>query len=46
MNMHYDLAKAEIATRLDHAEHRRSAKRARTQQRPGHFPRWQRFHSP
>ena len=31
MNMHYDLAKAEIATRLHHAEHRRSAKRVRTQ---------------
>ena len=45
MNMNYDLAKAEIATRLHDAEHRRSAKRARTQQRPGLTPRWQRFRS-
>jgi hypothetical protein len=44
MNMHYDHAKAEIATRLQHAEHRRSAKAARTQQ-PGLAPRWQRFRS-
>ena len=43
MNMHYDVAKAEIATRLHHAEHRRAATRARTQQRPGLTPRWQRF---
>ena len=40
MNMHHDLAKAEITTRLHDAENRRSAKRARTRQRPG--PRWQR----
>jgi hypothetical protein len=45
MNMQYDLAKAEIATRLHHAENRRSANRARTQQRPGLTPRWQRFRS-
>jgi hypothetical protein len=45
MNMHYDLAKADIATRLQHAEHRRSAKSARTQQRPGATPRWPRFRS-
>jgi hypothetical protein len=45
MTMHYDLAKADIATRLHHAEHRRSAKHARTQQRPGPTPRWQRFRS-
>ena len=45
MNMHYDLAKAEIATRLHHAEHRRSAKRARTQHRPALTRRWQRFRS-
>jgi len=43
MNMHYDVAKAEIATRLHHAENRRAAKRARTQQRSGLTPRWQRF---
>ena len=42
MNMHYDLAKTEIATRLQHAETRRSAKHARTQQRPNLPPRWQR----
>ena len=45
MNMHYDLAKAEIATRLHDAEHRRSASRARAQQRPGLTQRWQRFRS-
>jgi hypothetical protein len=45
MNMHYDLAKTEIATRLHHAETRRSAKNARTQQRPGLTPRWQSFRS-
>ena len=45
MNMNYDLARTEIATRLHHAESRRSAKRARTQQRPGLTPRWQRFRS-
>ena len=45
MNMHYDLAKTEIATRLHHAETRRSAKHARTQQRPGLTPRWLRFRS-
>ena len=45
MNMHYDLAKTEIATRLQHAEIRRSAKHARTQRRPGPTPRWQRFGS-
>jgi hypothetical protein len=44
MNMHYDLAKAEIATRLHHAERRRSAKHARTQLR-GPTRRWQRFRS-
>ena len=43
MNMHHELAKAEIATRLYHAEHRRAAKNARTQQRPDRTPRWQRF---
>lgn len=45
MNMSYDLAKTEIATRLQHAETRRSAKHARTQHRPGLTPRWQRFRS-
>jgi hypothetical protein len=45
MNMHYDLAKAEIANRLHHAEHRRSAKRARTQQQLDRTPRWRRFRS-
>jgi hypothetical protein len=45
MNMHYDLAKTEIATRLQHAETRRSAKHARSPQRPGLTPRWQRFRS-
>ena len=43
MNMHYDLAKAEIATRLHHAEHRRSAKYAVTHQRPAFARRWTRF---
>jgi hypothetical protein len=45
MNMNYDLAKTDIASRLHHAEARRSAKHARTQQRPGLTPRWQRFRS-
>ena len=45
MNMHYDLAKTEIATRLHYAETRRSAKHARTQLRPGLTPRRQRFPS-
>ena len=45
MNMHYDLAKAEIATRLHHAERRRSAMSARTPQRPSLTRRWQRFRS-
>jgi hypothetical protein len=45
MNMHYDLAKTEIATRLHHAETRRLAKHARTQEWPGRTPRWQRFRS-
>ena len=45
MNMNYDLAKTDIANRLNHAETRRSAKHARTQQRPGLTPRWQRFRS-
>lgn len=45
MNMHYDVAKAEIATRLHHAEHRRSAQRSRAQQPPGLTQRWQRFRS-
>jgi hypothetical protein len=45
MNMHYDLAKAEIATRLHHAEHRRSAKGTSTQQRAGLTPRWRRVRS-
>jgi hypothetical protein len=45
MNMNYDLAKIEIATRLHHAEHRRSAKRARTHQHPASTRRWQRFRS-
>ena len=45
MNMNYDLAKAEIATRVRHAEHRRSATHTRTQQRPAHTRRWQRFRS-
>ncbi len=45
MTMHYDIAKTEIATRLQHAEHRRSTKRARTQQQPGLTPRRQRFRS-
>jgi len=45
MTMHYDLAKADIATRLHHAEHRRSARRARTQQRPDLTSRWQRLRS-
>jgi hypothetical protein len=45
MNMHHDLAKAEIASRLHHAEHRRSARLARTQQRPASTRRWQRFRS-
>lgn len=45
MNMNYDLAKAEIATRLHYAEHRRSAKRVRTHQRPTLTRRWQRFRS-
>ena len=44
MNMHYDLAKTEIASRLHLAETRRSAKHARTQ-RPGPTPRGQRFRS-
>ena len=43
MNMHYEVAKAEIATRRYHAEHRRAAKSVRTQRRPGLTPRWQRF---
>jgi hypothetical protein len=43
MNMHYDLARTEIASRLHHAEARRSAKQARTQLRPGSTSRWQRF---
>jgi hypothetical protein len=41
MNMHYDLAKAEIASRLQDAEHRRSAKRARTRQWSRLPQRWQ-----
>jgi hypothetical protein len=45
MNMHYDLAKAEIANRVHHAEHRHSTKRAWTLQRPTHTRRWQRFRS-
>ena len=45
MNMNYDLAKTEIASRLHHAETRRSAKHARTRQRPGLTSRWQRFRS-
>ena len=45
MNMHYDLAKTEIASRLHQAETRRSAKHARSQRRPGLTPRWQRFRS-
>jgi hypothetical protein len=45
MNLHYDLAKAEIATRLHHAERRRSAKHAWSQQRPAPTRRWQRFRS-
>lgn len=40
MNMHHDLARAEITNRLHDAENRRSAKLARTRQRPG--SRWQR----
>ena len=42
MNMHFDLAKTEIATRLQHAETRRSTKHARTHQRSGLPRRWQR----
>jgi hypothetical protein len=45
MYMHYDLAKTEMATRLHHAETRRSARHARSQQRPGLTPRWQGFRS-
>ncbi|WP_167880277.1 hypothetical protein [Nocardioides guangzhouensis] len=45
MNMHYELAKTEIATRLHHAESRRSARHARTRQRQDLRPRWQRFRS-
>jgi hypothetical protein len=45
MNMHYDVVKAEIATRLHHAEHRRSAKLVRTRQRPALTRPWQRFRS-
>ena len=45
MNMHVDHAKAEIAARLHHAEQSRSAKHARTLQRSGATPRWQRFRS-
>ncbi len=45
MNMHYDHAKAEIATRLHHAETRREAQRARAPQRSGLTPRWQRLRS-
>jgi hypothetical protein len=45
MHMNYDLAKAEIATRLHHAEHRHSAKRAWTQHRPALTRRWQRLRS-
>jgi hypothetical protein len=45
MNMNYDLAKAEIATRVRHAEHRRSATQARTQHRSALTRRWQRFRS-
>jgi hypothetical protein len=45
MNMHYDLARTEIAAHLHHAETRRSAKHARARQRPGPTPRWQRFRS-
>ncbi len=45
MNMNYDLAKTEIATRLHHAERRRTAKHALTQQRPALTRRWQRFRS-
>jgi hypothetical protein len=42
MNMNYDLARTEIATRLQHAKNRRTAKDARTQRRPDLPPRWQR----
>ncbi len=45
MNMHYDLAKADIAARLHHAENRRTAKLARTWHRQGAAPRWQRLRS-
>jgi hypothetical protein len=45
MNMNYDLAKTEISSRLHHAEHRRSAKRARTEQWPPPARRWPRFRS-
>jgi len=45
MNMNYDLAKAEIATRLHHADHRRSATRAEARHRPARTRRWQRFRS-
>jgi hypothetical protein len=45
MNLHYDLVKAEIATHPRHAEHLRSAKHSRTNQRPTLTRRWQRFRS-
>ena len=45
MNMHYDVAKTQIATRLHHAQTHRSAKAARTQLRSGLPSRWQRFRS-
>ena len=41
MNMNYDLARTEIAARLQHAQARRSAKHARTRQGPARRPRWQ-----
>lgn len=45
MNLHYDLAKAEITSHLERAEHRRTAKLARRRRRSGVAPRWQRRRS-
>lgn len=46
MNLHYDLAQAEIATRLHHAEYRRSAKHARTRAQSVRLSQRQRLRSP
>ena len=41
MNMNYDLAKTEIADRLQDARTRRSATHARAPKGPARRPRWQ-----